>query len=444
MALAVPTALLLGALAAFSPALAIAIGALVGLALALVLAPFLTVAASTITGSIAPEFLEPLETLWSALYRGHRLVILAAVIAMLVHRGFRDHAPPPTVAAYAVVLVFTFTLAARPAGLSPDKSIFALLTLNIGWLASQIRWRFAERITILKVVAAVPLVSVVLGFVLSAAGLHLVHSVDYTGVPRLHGAGIAAYLALAATGGAAAAVLLYRLGRKRAGISFVLTNLVIVALTATRGGVMATLILLVPFGLTIVLSGGPTANQLALRIFAGMCVAFVVVAFFLPPLVARSFHAGQEGFESSGRTEAWSYFLDETKGRAAFGRGLGSAVLLAEATDLPGDFRGVHNDVLRVFVECGFVGGLIVVFAVARTLQAVYKQTASALRADVLALFVAFLFYSFVDNTLSTFQFFLPLGLVLSVYSSTERSSDEDEVGRRDVSSLHHLELLRG
>ena len=440
VALAVPAALLFGALAATFPALAIAIGALVVLGLALAFAPFLALAASTISGSVAPEFLEPLEPLWSALYRGHRLVILAAVIAMLVHRGFRDHAPPPTVAAYAVVLVFTFTLAARPPGLSPDKSIFALLTLNIGWLASQIRWRSAERITVLKVVSAVPLVSVLVGFVLSAAGLHLVHSVDYTGVARLHGAGIAAYLALAAAGGAAAAVLLYRLGRTRAGISFVLINLVIVALTATRGGVIATLILLVPFALTLVLSGGPTASQVAVRILAGMCAASFVVVAVLPPLVARSFHAGQAGFESSGRTEAWSYFLGETKGSEAFGRGLGSAVLLAQAADdLPGDFRGVHNDVLRIFIECGFIGGLLVVVAVARTLRAVYRQTATALRPDLLALFIAFLFYSFVDNTLSTFQFFLPLGLVLSVYSSAQHSSDdEEEAERRDESPLVH------
>ncbi len=421
---AVLGSLLAGAAAAYSPVVAGVVGGLALAAVALVFAPFFSLGVGVLSGSVSPEFLSPLEPYWSALYRGHRLLILLTIFALLAHRGLRDAKPPPTIAAYGVVLLLTFTLAAPPQGLSPDKALFALLTLNIGWLATHIRWHDEERHRILQFVATVPLVSVATGFALEAGGVHLSRSVDYTGVPRLHGAGIAAYLALMATGGAAASVLLYRLGRRRMGVSLVLSNFVIVALTATRGGVLATAILLVPFAVTVALRGDLPVGQVAFRALGALVLFVAVAIFFVPPLLARSFHSGEAGFESSGRIEAWSYFLDQTKGHAAFGRGLGSAVLLAEAAeDLPGDFRGVHNDVLRLYVECGVVGGALIVLAVALVLRRAYQLTPRALRGDLLALLAAFLFYSFVDNTLSTFQFFLPLGLVLGVYASLGTSS---------------------
>ena len=411
-------AAVVGGLAAAAPLLALVLGAGVGLAVAVAVAPILSLALATLSIAVSPEFFAPLAHLESAFIRGHRLVIIVAVLALLAHRGAAGGRLPITLYGYGVVLVLSFTFATPPASYNVEKAIFALLTLNIGWLASRIRWTEVEATRILTAIGWVPLVSVMAGVGLQVLGLHEFTTVEYTGVSRLQGASIAAHLALMAVGGTAASLLLYRLTGRRGLLLLAVADFAVVASTRTRGAIVAAALILLPTVWRGLVSQRSSRSGTATRWLTGLVLATIGLLLYVPPLIDRTFNADRR-FDNSGRAEAWNYFLDEASENIWFGRGIGSAAILGEEANTRGDFRGVHNDVLRAVVEGGVVGATVVFGSVAMLLREAYRRTRRDLRADLRALIIAFMLYAVVDNVVSTFHFFLAFGLMLRVYSST-------------------------
>jgi preprotein translocase subunit SecF len=72
---------------------------------------------------------------------------------------------------------------------------------------------------------------------------------------------------------------------------------------------------------------------------------------------------------------------------------------------------------VRLFVEGGWLGLVLVVGAVAVHLGSHLRRTPRHVRAGAITLVVVFAAYSAVDNTISNFHFFLPFGLLVGIYS---------------------------
>lgn len=427
-ALGVLAAIALALVAATHPLAALGLALLLLLAVAATARPALSVAVAIATMALAPEYYESLAAHGSAITRAHRLLVLASLTPLLASRGLRSRLVPAPVIAYGLLLVLTYTVVDRQDGLTPTKSAFALATLTVGWLASQLRWRRPEARAVLLLLTALPVLSVGTGMLLAAAGVHPLHMAEYTGVDRLQGATIPAYLGFLAVAGSAAgtALLLLRRaagGARRRDVPWVsvgiLASIVIAGLSGTRGALIASVVVASPVPLRMVRRA--RRGSRLVRICALAVAATIGVIGITPMLVERTKTDERTGaLDTSGRAEAWSFYLDQTSDDRELGRGLGAGPVIGEAGYgvLRGDFRGTHNEYVRLYVEGGWVGSALVIGAIALHLRHHLARTPSDVRAGAAALVVAFAAYSIVDNTVSTFQFFLPFGLLVGIYSA--------------------------
>lgn len=425
-------AIVLGLAAAAQPLAALALAVLALLAAATIARPSLSVGAAVATTAFAPEYYEVFADQGSAITRAHRLLVLASLAPLLVSRGLRGRLLPAPIVAYGLLLVLTFTVVDRQPGLTPTKSVFALATLTVGWLASQLRWRRPEIRAVLLLVTAMPVVSVVVGMGLAALGLHPLHMAEYTGVDRLQGATIPAYLGFLATAGSAAGTALLLLHRSAGGATRrdepwvsagIVASIVIAGLSGTRGALIACVVVASPVPLRIVRRA--RRGSRAVRIGALAAAAAIGIVGITPMLVERTkTDDSTDALDTSGRAEAWSFYLDQADEDRELGRGLGAGPVIGEAGYgiLRGDFRGTHNEYVRLYVEGGWLGLVLVVGSIALHLRHHLARTPPEVRAGVAALVLAFAAYSIVDNTVSTFQFFLPFGLLIGMYSARPRA----------------------
>jgi O-antigen ligase len=123
----------------------------------------------------------------------------------------------------------------------------------------------------------------------------------------------------------------------------------------------------------------------------GGCLVVLVFAAYLPLLAQRSLEDGI--VDLSGRGEIWRGFLGDFLQSPVFGQGLG-ATAQGSYFDLP------HNEYLRLLVEVGTIGSLVLAGAILLWGRDVLRSAAAADRPFVLALFAALAVYATTDNVL--------------------------------------------
>ena len=136
---------------------------------------------------------------------------------------------------------------------------------------------------------------------------------------------------------------------------------------------------------------------------------------FASQIILRSISGGG-GLNTSGRFEAWSYYLNAGKSNRVFGLGLG-AIKIIEGVDVNNSFTAAHNEYLRFFVETGAVGFLLIFISFITVFYKLLKNNILKNKKFLLmALIVAFVVFSATDNTISAVQFWVPfcwyLGLI--------------------------------
>ena len=416
----------LGLAAGVDPILGLLLAAALVLGIVVLRRPAVAVWVALATTAFAPQYYESLLASGSAIARAHRLAVIVALAPILLTRGLRGRTIPLPVVAYLVLLALTFTGVDRLPGLTMAKAGFAVAAFTVGWVASQVRWRRSELDTTLLVMAYLPALSVVTGAALDAAGVHPLQMAEYTGVQRLQGASIPAYFGFlcAAGAGGATALLLRPSGSARHLRPWALLalglSIVCAGLSGTRGALIATVVVASPALVRMVRSARRRHVRLRRALLIGL-LAVIGTAAVLPTLIERTKTSStNDDLDTSGRAEAWTFYLDAMNGATLAGRGIGAGPVIGEEGFglLRGDFRGTHNEYVRLFVESGWLGVVLVVGAVTLHLRAHLAATPAHAKAGLVALIVTFVAYSVVDNTVSTFHFFLPFGLLVGIYSS--------------------------
>lgn len=321
-------------------------------------------------------------------------------------------------AAYAALGALGLVFSDRPMGLTGAQMVESLITLTLGWSILAIRWPRASAPSMMHALALLPLASVLVGGVLAVVGIGLVYDVGFGGVPRLGGATIPPQLAFLAVVGISAAILSARMFKSRAGTALAVLNGLILALTVSRGSMAAGLIVAIPSALRFVRSARPgTGIRKELRAIMLALMVVVAAAAIAPAVLARSSSYTEAGqLNTSGRSNAWEYFWDQAQQSPVWGRGLGSGPVIEVPEYIErGDFTAQHNEYLRMFLEGGYVGFALVLFALAFTLREVSRRFPSRVSADLWALVIAFALLSFVDNTLSAPEFAVSFLLLLGL-----------------------------
>lgn len=420
--LMVLTCATVGALAGRSPGLVVAGTLGIVAFVAMVGVPRIWLGFCLVTLATAPELI-PLTAGTDLghveVYKG---LLLLGILPMMVLRGVDRRLLLP-LAAYAIATSLSLLAGTPPEDLGTFQTLSSLLTLTVGWFYVVVAWDWERDQIYLKILAALPVLSVVFAIVLTPLGD--VNLFQDASPPRLQGAVIAAMLGGLGAIAASASVLLWRRSQWPPAIPLGLAAGVCTFASLGRGAILALLIATTP-ALYRFFHGkfgrGDGFSYLKL-LLACVCVAIAVFGLAVPALQERSentytFNRATQKVElskTSGRSAAWKEFYAEAEVNLTFGRGMGSGPVITIAEE---GFEAQHNEYLRLLLELGYVGGLLVLAAVVLTVVRLIGRAPAVVRPDMIALALAFAFYSAVDNTVTDRHLGIPILATLAIGSA--------------------------
>ena len=84
----------------------------------------------------------------------------------------------------------------------------------------------------------------------------------------------------------------------------------------------------------------------------------------------------------------------------------------------PAGFSAQHNEYLRMLLEVGIVGGIILLTTIITTMVSLIRRAPLPIRADLVAAGIAFAIYSITENTLTATPLAVAFLLVFSISGS--------------------------
>jgi O-antigen ligase len=356
----------------------------------------------------------------------YKLALFALILPIVLSRGVARKKCAP-LAAYIVVTILAAWLGTPLVGLTASQTAASLITLCIGWLVFAVNWDWRRDHRLLEVLAWTPVLSVAVGVVLQTLGIYSLFGGAST--PRLEGATVAAWLGTFSLCAVVACSVLYRREQWKWAKWLGLADVSILGGTLTRGAVLALCVVAVPWVIRfarrqLVAKGTNGLVQLGLAVV----VVIIGAALLIPGLRERdesatSHTAGGSGVhdESSGRLRAWAFAYEQAKVNLVFGRGLGAGPIVGRSPGSPAGFTAQHNEYVRMLLEVGIVGGVILLTAMLATMISLIRNTPRLVRADLAAAAAAFAIYAITENTLSATPISVAMLLLFGVAGSGAR-----------------------
>jgi O-antigen ligase len=347
----------------------------------------------------------------------HKAILAVALLGHALRYGLQPGVRNWPALAVGLLLVQSL-LVAGP-GLTSGEMVLAAFGLALPWALAQLVIEPGSRERYALLVMLLPALCLFGGILTQALGLHSAH-VDYF---RVQGASNSGWFGCLAYIGFAVALheAVRAASARLAYLAALDLSLVIVS-----GGRMA-LFACVVHAVAYVLALGAARAVLGrfLRPFLiGGGLVVLVFAAYLPLLARRSLDDG--AVDLSGRGEIWRGFLGDFLQSPVFGHGLG-ATAQGSYFDLP------HNEYLRLLVEVGTIGSLVLGAAILLWGRDILRSAAAADRPFVVALFAALAVYATTDNllimppALATFAY---VGIMLD--ASEPASAAGIEASRRE------------
>jgi O-antigen ligase len=326
----------------------------------------------------------------------HRLLILLTLAVHIYRYGMAWRINPPIM---ALLLMFVMTLVAadRLHWLTNFQMLKSLIGLALPFLFLYGNYRSDAFERYLNIIVAVPLLSVVGGLLLHAAGIRPAFNTDFTGGLRLQGMNIAAYLSCFAYLSLFVCVYQALTTGRRGYFLLAGVDLVIIMMTATRMPAIQAFII----GASVMLFAPQRSFTMNWRVgisVTGVVVVGLALILILPQIAPRL------TTDSSGRDVLWTIYLEQIAKNPWFGHGIGAGTVLLPAVD---DYRtrytnAAHNEYLRLLMDAGIVGTLIFVGAMIYWVRSELKfMVMREERLLFVAFMVAYAIYCITDNMLS-------------------------------------------
>lgn len=284
----------------------------------------------------------------------------------------------------------------------------SMMSIMIGLILSAVTFKNEDRIFLLKVIGALPYLSIILG-------LYGLHSLTFSG---RYGAGTTSTnLSFIATVSCVCLLTLYNEYKKNKYIVFSFISFAICLLTVTRGGILFCIIVLLPHLVDI--AKKLKKSQMAILAIS-LFISVVAIANVWQGLLARMFGNGSSGtLNASGRIEAWAYIIGLNT-RFWFGEGIGKLYTLTLVGKYIDHFNAAHNEFVRFYYESGAIG-IVLLIVIYYYIFKVFANSNKLSKFQNFMIILAFMIYSFVDNTISNYVFFVPFMLYLNVASSNDK-----------------------
>ncbi|MFF2911890.1 O-antigen ligase family protein [Paenibacillus sp. NPDC057934] len=403
------SALLLGTAVIYQPLLAAAVVLLIILLGISIARPEWISYFVLLTTAISVNFLYEGSLFGIEILSLYKLAILALLVPCILVNGLRFKLSQPLWALLALVFI-TFGFSIWLPQMTSSIAVKAFIGLSLPFVFLLINWKKEVAEQQIRIICLLPLVSLLAGALLQAAHLHSFFDVEFTGAVRVQGANIPSHLAMLAFLGVAIPFIEIKRCPQRAKFFYTLLglNFFILIGTGTRGPILALGLMVLYYFYDILKQYLKGKTLYLIPLLCSFLLIFAAVYMQLDNLKKRSFERTTEtGVDLSGRTEAWTYFLNKAEDSPWAGRGLG-AVTVANDGSLYKGFVVPHNEYIRFYFDGGYIGASLLMLSLLAVFLLVYRALAPPVKPYYVFFIAAFLIYSFSDNTLSTVQFIIP------------------------------------
>jgi teichuronic acid biosynthesis protein TuaE len=384
-----------------------------------------------ITSVISIQYVVEIELAGMDMQSLYKIGILLISLPAIIRYGVYRRMSVP-ILAFMIMVPLTYLFADMHPLLTMSAPVKAFIGLASPFVLLMIRWPRHVIERHIRLLCLLPLVSVVFGFMFDITGIQPLFLPEFTGVLRLQGANIPAHLAFLAFIGFVVSMIEIKRSPHHMVFSYTMMvlNFMILILTGTRGPLIAALaiILIFVFDLFKQFLKGKIALILPLVGFVAILMGSIYLQ--LDNMKKRSFERETDSIiDLSGRSEAWTYFIDGVKDSPWFGRGLG-AVLVGNDGSLYEGFVVPHNEYIRFYFDGGIVGVTLVFASLLFVFVALYRRLTPGIKLFYIAFIIGTLVYSISDNTLSTVQFILPFCVYLNAISHMPHRTHPAKQGR--------------
>lgn len=339
-----------------------------------------------------------------------KLLFLFSLIVFVIKRGMRQKFMIP-LAILALLLAVNLCLARYDNLYTMTSAITACTTLFTGFLFVVTIFRRDEEFDILSTLSFLPLISMGIGIILWPFGLLN---------PFSRGSNIGLAGASSSTNLAFFCVISifcsFFINKKYNIFKYRIlgyANFFILLGTLTRGGILAGGILIL-FDLPSFINQMLKTVKRRKILFATFIIMLIPSIYVAYMVIERSFSGGE--LNTSGRIEAWEYIISLCQNKW-FGNGYG---FLKTRDDYElRAFTAAHNEYVHLYLEIGIIGIFILCGIICYLFKYIVKNNSEMKlkKQFVLSIALAFAIYSFVDNTLTNYHFFIPFMLSLALLS---------------------------
>jgi teichuronic acid biosynthesis protein TuaE len=339
----------------------------------------------------------------------YKIGILMLLLPAMFHYGIHNKQAMPIIGLLGILMI-TYLFSDRHPLLTTLEPVKSFIGLAAPFIFLLIRWKPSIARQHIRIICFMPIISIAFGTILHIAGIYPLFVTEFNGALRIQGANIPAHLAFLAFIAFLVSLIEIRRSPEKMIFYYMMTgvNFLILLLTGTRGPLVSAFLLVLVFLFDLIKQFiGGQIN----RIIPLFCIVIVLIGsvfWQLDNFKKRSFERStDEMIDTSGRAEAWAFFLKGVEDSPIFGRGLGSVLVSNDGSIYEG-FVVPHNEYIRFYYDGGWVGACLLFLALLYIFRDVYIRLEPELKPYFIAFIMGFLIYSITDNTLSTVQFTVP------------------------------------
>ncbi|OKP81971.1 polysaccharide polymerase [Paenibacillus helianthi] len=422
------SALFLGTAVIYQPVIAIAAVLLIILLVVSITRPELISYFVLLTTAVSINFLYPGSMFGVEILSLYKLVILMLLVPCILVNGLKFRLSPPLWAMVGLLFI-TFGTSIWLPEMNGSIAIKAFIGLSLPFVFLLINWKREVAERQIRIIASLPLMSVLAGIALQVAHLHSFLDVEFTGAVRVQGANIPAHLAMLAFMGVGIAFIEIKRSPQHARYFYTMLalNFLILIGTGTRGPILALVLMALYYFYDISRQYLKGRTQFLIPLLCSVILIFSAVYLQLDNIKKRSFERTTETtVDLSGRAEAWEYFLNKAADSPWSGRGLGAVTVANDGTLYKG-FVVPHNEYIRFYFDGGYIGAILLLISLLAVFTLVYRALAKPVKPYYLFFIAGFMIYSFSDNTLSTVQSIIPFCWYLNCLYRSSQPTDSPQ-----------------
>lgn len=327
-----------------------------------------------------------------------KIIFLAISIIYMITYGIRKEYIK-TYIIFITILILSLSVAHFTSDYSLTGALKSSMSFFLGLNFICTDFKENQQIKIEKCLMLLPIISLLIGVI---SGSFIIAK------GRIGGASGATNLAFLTVNSIIAAIGLYMKFKDNKYISYCFASFAICFLTLTRGGILASGIVIMsilPFFFRKI-----TSRKVGL-IIVTICIGIAALFYSWDKLISRMYSDGD--INTSGRSVAWEYIIS-LNDNPLRGQGYGKLTTMRFTGAYIDHFSAAHNEFVRSYFETGLIGMglLIIIFFI--IFKSVFKNKIIN-GTQFLCIALAFTLYSFTDNTISNYIFWIPFMLNLNM-----------------------------